>query len=99
MKRGFFIFILFFLSCAGTAPKKEYAQAKMAILGAEEAGASLYAPLSYNKAQDYLKRSERAFYERLYSEARRLALLAKEKAEEAEESALQKKKTQPDATE
>jgi len=92
VKRGFFILIVFFLACAGTPPKKEFAQAKMAVLGAEEAGASQLAPLSYKRAQDYLKQSERAFYERLYSEAKRLALLAKEKAEEAEEIALHKKK-------
>ena len=93
-KRAFFAFIGLFLiiSCAGVPPKRDYAEAKMALLSAEKSGARLESPVKYDKALKYLKLSERAFYERFYSEAERYALMAKSLAEEAEDEVLKKKK-------
>ncbi|HLD73477.1 MAG TPA: hypothetical protein VJB34_01055 [Bdellovibrionota bacterium] len=94
IKRAFFAFIVLFfiVSCAGIPPKKDYARARMAVLSAEKSGARLDSPVKYDKALKYLKLSERAFYERLYSEAEKYALMAKGLAEEAEEETLKKKK-------
>ena len=94
IKRAFFAFIVLFLlvSCAGVPPKRDYAFARMAIMSAEKSGARLDSPIKYDKALKYLKLSERAFYERLYSEAEKYALLAKSFAEEAEDETLKKKK-------
>ncbi len=96
-KRAFFAFMSLFLalvmtSCAGIAPKKDYARASMAVISAEKSGARLDSPVKYDKALKYLKLSERAFYERLYAEAEKYALLAKSLAEEAEDDTLKKKK-------
>ncbi len=92
-KKGILLLCLIFLShCAGMPPNKDYARAKMAILSAEKVGARIYAPLAFERSKKYLKQCDGAYYERLYSEAKRYALLALEAAERAEEEALEKKK-------
>lgn len=88
---AFFVSFLV-ISCAGTPPKKEYAQAKMALMAASEAQAQIHAPVDFDKAEQYMKLCDRAFYERIFSKAREYALLAKQFAEAAELKALEKKK-------
>ena len=90
---GFVLLIFFlFISCAGTPPKKEFALARMALIAASDAEASSLSPVEFEKAQDYMKLCERAFYERLYSNAKEYALQARQFAEQAEAKALEKKK-------
>ena len=78
-------------ACAGTPPKKEYARAVMAVTAAQDVDAKVHAPIDFEKSEKYLRLSQTAMYERLFSKAAEYALLAQQYAEKAEVQSLTRK--------
>ena len=69
--------------CVTGPPVQEMSDARQAIGVAKDAGADETAIAELRAAEDYLRSAERKLSEKSYSQARRDALLAKDKALEA----------------
>lgn len=81
---------VFLAACAGP-PVQEMSDARQAIEAAEEAGAREHAPMQLRFARDLVTSAENKLSKRAYNGARRDARLAREKAVEALEIALEEK--------
>jgi uncharacterized membrane protein len=73
-------------ACAG-APVQEMSNARQAIKAARDAGADRIAPEAMTEAQTLLERAEASLQQRLYRDARRAAVEARNKASEALDAA------------
>jgi len=79
--RGSLLALLLVLAACETAPPvQEMSDARQAIAVAREAGAEDLAAADMREAQAYLDSAQRKLTERAYAQARRDALLAKDKA-------------------
>ena len=70
-------------SCQSSPPVQEMSDARQAIAVARDAGAERFAATQLREAEAYLDSAQRNLSERLYAQARRDALQAKDKAMEA----------------
>ena len=77
--------------CSFYIPKEEMMMAETALKGAKEAQADTLAPTYFQQANETFRLAQRAFQEREYDLAQRLALKAKRLAEQAENKAVLKK--------
>ena len=75
--------LLTLTGCAAGPPVQEMSDARQAIEVAKDAGADLTATADLRAAESYLSSAERKLTEKSYTQARRDALLAKDKALEA----------------
>ena len=84
VSRGLLLVIALLLGACGTAPPvQEMSDARQAIAAAKGAGAEEAAADAYRDAEAYLDSAERKLSERAYAQARRDAILAKERAHDA----------------
>ena len=70
-------------SCGVTPPAQEMSDARQAITAAKQAGAEEHAAEDLHAAEAYLDSAARKLSERAYGSARRDAMLAKERAQQA----------------
>jgi len=93
--RGMLVFCVLavFVISSGCAkpPRKELANAKLAINAAKQAEADVYSPLDYKSAEDYLGQARKMFEKKKYKEAREMAIASKNKAVKAKNEAIQAK--------
>lgn len=81
---SFLLFLFFVVSCAGTAPLKEYSLARAALKAAKKFEGSQYQPEDYRRAHLFYRKGARSFENRLYREAKFFFTEAIEAAEQAE---------------
>lgn len=82
--KGLLLTVLLSVTACETAPPvQEMSDARQAIAVAKEAGAAEHAAIHLSAAENYLESAEQALSARAYSEARRDAKQAKEKALDA----------------
>lgn len=86
--------LLALAACAGP-PVQEMSDARQAIEAAEEAGALQHAPMQLRFARDLVSSAESKLEKKAYNQARRDARLAREKAVEALNIALEEEGQRP----
>lgn len=78
--RGWFFALLVATGCAASPPVQEMSDARQAIAAAREAGAHRYDGEGLRRAEGQLAEAETQLQRRIFWDARRLALDAKESA-------------------
>lgn len=79
--------IIFLSSCVSYIPEEEMFLAKVALEAAKEAKADVFSPSHFQRAEEYVKASERARRDRSFDLAKKYALQAQSFAEKAEDEA------------
>jgi hypothetical protein len=87
-KTLFAITLLLLLTACSSMPHQELSDARLTIRSAQDAGAKEYASESLSAAEILLQRATRLLEEQRYSEARKSAIQARERASSAREIAL-----------
>ncbi len=86
IKNLIFCLIIFLVACAG-APVQEMSDARQAVRSAEAARADYHSPIQFLEARQLLEQAQNQLERGNYSEAKRLALSAREEAILAREKA------------